>query len=85
MILCWFGHKRDYVAKKTVWWSEKCNNSNCCSEAYHKIVATALRWICKRCGLMREEKRKAGAWRIEHGKLLPDKKAWASWEETEKK
>ena len=50
-----------------------------------KAGHTRARWICNDCGEMGIDTKEIGEWKIEHGKLLPDKKAWASWEEAEKK
>ena len=80
-------HNKEYVALKV-------EAANCC-EMEHRAHCryynsrqeaghTRARWICNGCGEMGIDTKEIGEWKIEHGQLLPDKKAWASWEEKKK-
>ena len=54
------------------WEDEEDIDHHCNTHRYY------LRWVCDRCEGMGEGCwRKSGAWKIEHGHMVPDEKQWA--------
>ena len=82
-ILCWLRHRREYVAMKKVAYKKRCHSLSCCSKMVHEQEATGVRWVCSRCGQLGERILVHGTWKIEFGRLVSDKKAWASWDTKE--
>lgn len=81
-LLCLLGHEREYVAVRDTAMQIKCSSSLCCSKMFHLTPCTEARWICKRCGIMREHlATPTGCWKVEFGKLVPDHKAFANWKD----
>jgi hypothetical protein len=86
---CWFfGHDKNYVAmsSSSFWKNGSCGMVGHPIHSYHedgkRIDACCFiaSWICTKCGKMELECVGSvfqGAWRIEHGKVVPDEKAWA--------
>lgn len=69
-IACFFGrHDREYVAMRRLKWFSG--------------TESTFRWFCRRCSRMGEKYvavASRGSFKIEHGKLVPDYKAWANFE-----
>ncbi len=80
-MFCFIGHQKEYVAIRDTTRKERCRSSSCCSLFWHLIPVKEARWVCKRCGAMREHYLPDGCWKIEFGQLLPDHKAYANWED----
>lgn len=78
---CFFGHQPEYVAIRNTTRKKVCNSMRCCNQLTHTIPVMEARWVCKRCGAMREHYLPEGCWKIEFGQLLPDHKAYANWQD----
>lgn len=76
------GHCKEYVSItiKSIN-GERCTDVNCCAVDYHKIkIIYSARYICRHCKKQGIDIKKRGAWKIDHGALVPDNKAWANGE-----
>lgn len=80
-LLCMFGHDKEYIAIGDVDHQKRCMDVGCCGDLYHKGKVRAARWICKRCPKMGQEHLPTGAWMVEFGKLVPDRKAWSNFDD----
>lgn len=94
---CWFfRHTMKHLSiEKRIWPPEgKCDRwdptyiSSYRHLAHHdgqRLICTYVtKWICEKCGEMGYfcvADERYGAWKIEHGRVVPDEKAWTQWDE----
>lgn len=86
---CWLrGHDKKHLSIEVrTWTSGTCKRP---SHRYHGGYVTQFpcyitKWVCEKCDAMDYfcvGEAKDGAWTIEHGKVVPDEKAWAQWDKS---
>lgn len=91
---CWFfGHQKKHLSIERRVFLE----TGICGRPDHprahkylgvEAVCFVTKWVCSKCqemGLFCVGEEKDGAWTIEHGKIVPDEKAWAQWDNSKPK
>lgn len=94
---CWFfNHRMKHLAiEKKVWLPlgecERCNLHVVSSYRHDPHIVGAVltscyvtKWICEKCdemGFFCAGDTRLGAWKVEHGSVVPDEKAWAQWDQ----
>lgn len=79
-IRCVFGHAKEYVAVRVGVPTTAC--AMVFPPIYEVVTGSEARWVCKRSGCVAmglDSYR--GTMAIQHGKIVPDHKAWANWED----